>query len=427
MAIAGIPLEQLLLVACLFASYPLCYWFLRTWPLSAEKKIQSGTAKSSQYYLKHVLSGTIGVAMVYLVYGFEGVIHSLLPICYTWIILRIYSKTLDVKSQSSLNGFSLALSQTVMLHLSYCHIRRALANDQDTVDVTGTMMIIAQKISSLAWDIRDGRQPQDQLVSRNQKQNSVPPGQLPGLIELFGYTLFFPGILTGPYIPYKSYIRLINAEYECDVDVDREKLPVVDTKQTLMPAVRLLFQGLLLAVFYLTMAHHFPTQILLDFGNHTANPVTLNVLLYRLAMLYFVLQAFKAKLLLAWSWAEGSLALMGARWRLVQTKKDDDSSIEFDWSRLANFSYLGVELASSFQEIARNWNISTHNWLKYYVYIRVIDVYRGGSGGDSRVPSSILSLATLSTFVMSAFWHGFYSGYYLTFVTYVLRLLCILK
>jgi len=46
------------------------------------------------------------------------------------------------------------------------------------------------------------------------------------------------------------------------------------------------------------------------------------------------------------------------------------------------------------------WNIATSNWLRRCVY--------------ERVPASI---ATLSSFTMSAIWHGFYPGYYLTFIS----------
>lgn len=46
------------------------------------------------------------------------------------------------------------------------------------------------------------------------------------------------------------------------------------------------------------------------------------------------------------------------------------------------------------------WNIATSNWLRRCVY--------------ERVPSSI---ATFSSFAMSAVWHGFYPGYYMTFIS----------
>lgn len=47
-----------------------------------------------------------------------------------------------------------------------------------------------------------------------------------------------------------------------------------------------------------------------------------------------------------------------------------------------------------------NWNITTQAWLRRIVYDRL----KSGSG------------KTLGVFILSAFWHGFYPGYYITFI-----------
>ncbi len=52
-----------------------------------------------------------------------------------------------------------------------------------------------------------------------------------------------------------------------------------------------------------------------------------------------------------------------------------------------------------------NWNIKTNTWLRNYVYLRVTP--RGKKPGFR---------ASLVTFTTSAFWHGMYPGYYLSFV-----------
>lgn len=45
-----------------------------------------------------------------------------------------------------------------------------------------------------------------------------------------------------------------------------------------------------------------------------------------------------------------------------------------------------------------NWNLSTTRWFRFIAY--------------ERLPSG----KTLGVFLLSAFWHGFYPGYYLTFI-----------
>lgn len=52
------------------------------------------------------------------------------------------------------------------------------------------------------------------------------------------------------------------------------------------------------------------------------------------------------------------------------------------------------------RDAIQNWNCGTNRWLRTLVYERVPKQY-----------------GTLLTFALSAVWHGFYPGYYLTFAT----------
>ena len=62
---------------------------------------------------------------------------------------------------------------------------------------------------------------------------------------------------------------------------------------------------------------------------------------------------------------------------------------------------LGVEASTDAKDFIASWNISTHLWLKNYVYLRMLPTgKRGGS-----------SLAALITFMVSGIWHGFYPGF----------------
>ena len=60
-------------------------------------------------------------------------------------------------------------------------------------------------------------------------------------------------------------------------------------------------------------------------------------------------------------------------------------------------------LATSYQvkDFLASWNISVHEWLKYYVYLRQLN-----SKSQSRV------LAAFVSFMVSAVWHGFYPGFF---------------
>lgn len=58
------------------------------------------------------------------------------------------------------------------------------------------------------------------------------------------------------------------------------------------------------------------------------------------------------------------------------------------------------QLATNLRDAINNWNIGTNQWLRMVAYERVPKKY-----------------ATFLTFSLSALWHGFYPGYYLTFAS----------
>lgn len=73
---------------------------------------------------------------------------------------------------------------------------------------------------------------------------------------------------------------------------------------------------------------------------------------------------------------------------------------EFDeWEVTSNIRPAGIELAPNLRSVTDNWNIQTHNWIKYVCY--------------DRCPES---LSLISSYVLIALWHGFYPGYWISFV-----------
>ena len=101
-----------------------------------------------------------------------------------------------------------------------------------------------------------------------------------------------------------------------------------------------------------------------------------------------------------WSLTEGACILSGLGYKGVDPKTG-----RVDWTRLQNVNPLGIELAQNSRGYLENWNMNTNNWLRNYVYLRVTP--KGKKPGFR---------ASLATFTTSAFWHGFYPGYYLTFI-----------
>jgi lysophospholipid acyltransferase len=84
---------------------------------------------------------------------------------------------------------------------------------------------------------------------------------------------------------------------------------------------------------------------------------------------------------------------------------DEVGNARHDKVQSANIYKL--ETSYKVKDFLANWNISAHEWLKHYVYVRQLDnKQRGHVNGN----------AAMITFVVSAVWHGFYPGYYVFFI-----------
>jgi lysophospholipid acyltransferase len=66
-----------------------------------------------------------------------------------------------------------------------------------------------------------------------------------------------------------------------------------------------------------------------------------------------------------------------------------------------------IEFSYKVKDFLDAWNVTVHKWLKYYVFLRMLDTKKKG----------IQIVPILTTFVVSAIWHGFYPGYYFFFIS----------
>jgi len=118
---------------------------------------------------------------------------------------------------------------------------------------------------------------------------------------------------------------------------------------------------------------------------------------HKLWQLHFIVALSRFKYYFAWLMAEGSCVLSGISFNGVDEKG------KLLWDRCTNVIIHKVEVAQNIRDFSAYWNIGTATWLRKCVYTRV----------ESKNPFVPL----LATYVTSAFWHGFYPGYYLFFVT----------
>ncbi|KAK2594457.1 Lysophospholipid acyltransferase [Conoideocrella luteorostrata] len=284
----------------------------------------------------------------------------------------------------------------VMGHMSISHIRRQALNSPSTIDITGAQMVMVMKLSAFCWNVADG-QLTDELLSDFQKDRALR--ELPGLLDYAGYILFFPSLFAGPAFDYAEYRRWIDTSmFDIPSNVDPSKKPPSRKKRKIprsgTPAMSKALLGLLWIALFVILSVNYDYKQLLD------ESYMRHALWRRIWIMYMVNLVARLKYYGVWSLTEGSCILAGLGYNGV-----DPVTGKVFWNRLQNVDPWAVETAQNPRGYLAGWNMNTNNWLRNYVYLRVTP--RGNKPGFR---------ASLTTFVTSAFWHGFYPGYYLTFV-----------
>lgn len=95
-----------------------------------------------------------------------------------------------------------------MGYLMCVHLHRLYYDyGSPTIDITAPLMIITQKVTTLAFSIHDGMSRPESELTASQSYHAVR--KLPSLLEYFAYCLHFQSLLAGPIVLYKDYIEFI--------------------------------------------------------------------------------------------------------------------------------------------------------------------------------------------------------------------------
>ena len=109
----------------------------------------------------------------------------------------------------------------------------------------------------------------------------------------------------------------------------------------------------------------------------------------------------------AWKLSQASVNFTGLSYnKKLKTKDSEDSFDKIDSCNLKE-----IELNVNPRVRIQYWNRSVHLWLKYYVFLRLLNVNHKKFKNNKIV-------ASLITFMISALWHGFYPVYFIFFFEY---------
>uniref|UniRef100_A0A3Q2PE26 Membrane bound O-acyltransferase domain containing 2 n=1 Tax=Fundulus heteroclitus TaxID=8078 RepID=A0A3Q2PE26_FUNHE len=336
--IINLPLDQVNFVACQLFALLMAVWF----------RLYLHPSKTSPF-VRHVVATLLGLYLALF--------------CFGW-----YSVHFLVQS---------GLSYGVMIFASLEHMHKP-------------MMVITQKITSMAFEIRDGLTREGQLTP---SQKYLAISRMPSLLEYLSYNCNFMGILAGPTCSYNDYQAFIEGtSYQRRHQENANGKENGKVKQNEPSPKRAVVSKLCTCAIslttYLSLYRLLPVDYAIDDGFVRSTPVYLQVVYLYLAML-----ALRPKYYFVWTLADAINNAAGFGFNGYDT----DGSPR--WDLISNLRILDIEFATSFKLFLDNWNIQTAQWLKRVCY--------------ERCPVN----PTAATFLLSAMWHGVYPGYYLTFVT----------
>ncbi|KAL6071178.1 Lysophospholipid acyltransferase [Balamuthia mandrillaris] len=357
----GFPADQLKCLSCWFVAVPLAVLF----------RYVPGTS------LRHLFSILVSIGFCLFCLGPFSWGHAVFSSAVTYLILLL----------CPLRYAHRLVFVWVMGYMSVSHIYRMWDDYMGwNMDFTAPQLILTIKLTSMGYNYYDGRQSDAYKEKLHPYQREHMISKLPSLLEYFGWVFFFPTFLAGPSIELTEYLRFV------DGSVFKEfggKAP-----SSLLPTLAVTARALFLtAPVMLIHSIYFPISYLSSEAFFDSSFLT------RATLVLVITATARFKYYLAWYLGEISAVACGFGYN----GRNKDGSLK--WDRATNSYPLLVELPSNVRDCTANWNIRTAVWLRYYVYLRF---------SPSGKPDAF---STIATYTVSAFWHGFYPGYYYFFLT----------
>ncbi|XP_077382552.1 lysophospholipid acyltransferase 1 isoform X4 [Festucalex cinctus] len=336
---------------------------------------------------RHAVATLLGVTFIIFCFGWYSA-HLLLMVLANYLLII----QTDI---SNVHRYSMVMA---MGYLTACHVSRVLIFKYEilSTDFSGPLMIVTQKITSLAFQLHDGMCKKAEELTSEQKQLAVTVR--PSLLEYLSYNLNFLSVLVGPCNNYKDYIEFIEGTHisgrlrprvaSCNGSNGHQKFPQPSPRNAVCQKL-LVCCGCLLLFFIITPL----LPINYNFHPHFVSRASF---ITRLTYAVFSMQAARPKFYFAWKLGESINNAAGFGFSGM------DANGKASWNLLSNVDIVGVETATSFKTFIDNWNIKTGDWLKMVCH--------------ERAPRHPMAL----TFILSALWHGLYPGYYFSFLTAIL-------
>jgi len=267
-----------------------------------------------------------------------------------------------------------------MGYLSGLHIYRMRMDYMGwKFDVTTQVMVMVQRLTAFAFNYYDGAANPKPMEDPKKGFFEVSNGfkKLPNPLTFLGW-MYMPAVFPmGPFVEFNHFLKVANNELK-------------PSTSAVGPTLRCIFTAVVCLGINQIGGSAFNILKLRDPAFVDANSGTY-IYFFILISAFFL----RTQYYFGFKIAEGAAILSGLGYNGKDEKGNDK------WDASCGIDIFGFEFATSYQMSAASWNKQTSVWLKRYVYFRAP---RG-------------NIALYATYAVSAFWHGFYPGYYIFFIT----------
>jgi len=319
---------------------------------------------------QHLYFFLSGLMLAYWVIG-EGVTHSLYSILATYIILLV------------MGGSAYSVVLSLVINMSYL-MAGYWYMAGETYDISWTMpqCVLCLRLIGLTWDVYDGARQRDNpgCLSAEQTKTALPTS--PNILEMLSHSFFIGGYFVGPQFSLAKFRQFVSPEYQASLPSS---------------PVRFGLKRLAISICYMT-AHVLGSSYLPELWP-TTQSFNNTPLMGKLLLMPVWCKLILAKYLSMWLMAEGVCVVSGLSFSGLDSTTDNPTA---DWTGCANVKLRRLESATKFGHYIEAFNINTNSWVMNYVYKRLRFL-------NNKYVSQVSALVFL------AVWHGWHSGYYVTF------------
>jgi len=250
------------------------------------------------------------------------------------------------------------------------------------------------KFSSVSFCYEDGGKSESEVKSSYQRAKMIK--EKPSLLEIFSFVFYYPSSLIGPSFEFRDFIKFIRLEEEY-ADIPYGKCAFVALQDFLL--------GIASMAYMLVFQKIFDPQYCGTLEFQEKN------IFYRYSFMMLARLLMSTKYYTGWKISQASCIFSGLSYDKKENK--EKGIIEHKFDKIESCNLYQIEIALNFRHRIQYWNRTVHLWLKYYVYMRIINI-------NHKYFKDNNNIASLITFMCSACWHGFYPVYYLFFFNFYL-------